>query len=345
MLLALLFIFLFLQCERNSIEEPIEDIESEGIDSCDQYIGMKNVFKLEINGDSYEFDSISLSGFTTDSESNELYEYMLWAKTDSFSVTLILNFDYPYGNIYVNDLIQDSLIYDLSWDTTSAQTLRYDGINKILCTEFIVNFDNNSNGVDSIHVWLINIQEIIPYYPQNYVLDTTKEYSFARRWYYVGGTDGSLSNFNRPVPITLSQPSIDFTSIILGSEYSEIYKYQMGAGVNRGDNFTPGSWQMENDSIHAAFISMDYHFTFNNIWEKKWLFFCDSLFTNENNYHFEKENNILKVFFDNNKQCLIYYAKPEEYDYIPSKSNTLKTRNYEEQNNKPTIERFLHWNN
>ena len=341
LLLLAIFLIVFAHCEPNTIDEPIV----ETIDSCEQYAGIKNVFKINFNGIDWQADSIRISEINSEAEAFLINGYILngLQRSDASSIGagLIIS---PLNSMVTFSMgTNDSTWVALLGHPANFLFWSVDSINESYCGKFTIDYDDLRFGKGHIECEYINMDRKISYYPHSYELDTIKDYPYTKVWYYVGCSNGLLSNFKRPIPWTLNIPQLVFYADSLGEAYENIYKYKYYAEAYRGMGPLYGSWNLEEENFQTAFFSSGYIINYD--WDVEWMAFHDSLFTNENNYHFKKENNILKVFFDNNKQCLIYYAKPEEYDYIPSKSKTLKTKNYEEQNNKPTIERFLHWNN
>ena len=323
LLLLTLFLLAFTQCEPNIIDEP----KAETIDSCEQYAGIKNVFKVTFEGNELIADSIRLSvvnRYPSEKANIKLDAYN-FTETTNIRIAINISLDDSVISFVLRSL--DSSIVDFESQKVEFSFLCIDTLNTTFCGKFHFEYDTPDLGVGQIECEFINMEKIIATYPFNYELDVLREYSYDRIWYYVGSSDGDLSNFTKAIPYTLDTPRLFLYSDTLGEEYSTVYKYNRFASTYNGAGALYGSWKLQEDELLVELF--DPGWGVNYVWEYEWATFHNSLYSNVNNYYFEKEHNILKVYYNEGKQALIYYAKPEEYNDTLYLYHDLKNNNNE----------------
>jgi hypothetical protein len=323
MLLPLAFIvaFLFSSCEKNNITEPIST------DSTDQYAGIKNQFKISFNGYEWQADSIKISKMNGTSPHSLLNGYILNGVQNKegqrISAGLMIN--PTNSSIYIGLGTIDSTWVALLYHKASFSYWKYDTLKNTYSGKFSLDYDDLYFGKGHIECEFINMEDYLYYLPQTYVLDTTKEYSYSRQWYYVGASDGSLKNFTLPPSYTMHTPIFYFLSRTLGSEYSSIYKYKHFCQLVSGGFSIDGSWDVVDNKLYSYFCITSGWYSY--YWDADLINTFKSALE-ANNYSIEKENNILKVYYNEHKSALIFYAKPEEYDQILYKKSTKINNTY-----------------
>lgn len=267
-----------------------------------------NMLIIKINDKIYQPDSMFLSYFETKENSKVLKMHKaIFHCKDINTMVYAVFFDSTYLNIYIENKDTKEVLYDMVLRTSEIASAYYQFIDSVVSGKFRGTYISENNDTAKIEAEFINMQYYIPYYAHEFVLDTSKVYDLAGKWYYVGTSKkGELKNFYNPVPATFPKNAEIWFDPNELPDYYQINKYKYFTSIL---NQAFGNYEIRNDSIKAVFQTTPHA---GLPWERKWRYFQDSIFRQENNFQMEKEHNILRVFFDNKQQALVYYAKPEE---------------------------------
>ncbi|MCK5538070.1 MAG: hypothetical protein KAI79_14690, partial [Bacteroidales bacterium] len=342
-----IFLIVFAHCEPNTIDEPIV----ETIDSCEQYAGIKNLLKVNFNGFEWQADSIFVFDYNNnnfDFLNGYTMNGVMHNNEKRITFSAILNFisEDSLGMCTIGFGTKDSTWLAIMGYKTNIIYWKEDEIQNTFCGKFVIEYDSTHApmfGNGKLECEIINVSQQLLYLKDfEFEIDNTKEYSYNRKWYFVAVTDGNITNKSqKPIPYQCVRPELRFYNGNISGIYDIVYEYDKFAYTENGVPLTglSGSWTINNDSkVMFDFFEPQNGYTYE--WVNKWGNFYDSIYSDNTERWVEKQNNILKVLYNNGKNALIYYAKPEEYNdtleiYLDDnrKINTNENKIYNSINN------------
>ncbi len=297
----------------------------------------RDYVKITINDTVYEPDSIGIAWLTEKDPDNpdadmafisggfkgtELI-YAISLYKDSAVAGIQIGFEYMYGRRILN----------LLGNPIKVECWNYDSTENKLSTKFSFDYDDLDMGKGHAEFEIINVYHQTNYPHPIVNVDTTREYPAAGFWKYAGyGTtkDLDLSNLEANVQYPFAT-GILLDTFPLDDFWSDIFFYKYDSFIDWVAGAFDGAWQYNSDSSEIkTYWEPDEYPYYGYPFEKDATELMNNILKSKN-YSVEKEHNLLKLFYNNKQNVIVFYKSPGDTLYSQHKKFILNTKNHENQ--------------